>query len=174
GGRDRSPRGSGARRAAARAAQAPPSLGRRERLRAEPAATAAEFRSALAAGAAPSPPPSADGSRTVSSPSPSYVATVRATGSYVVAGTVMAPFGAFAVVLMPLRVSLVDRHGPRRALPPMTAPHAVPLGAPADVTWRPGAQPVVLGARAALAGACAPSARSRHGAGGGGGGGDGG
>ncbi|USQ83534.1 hypothetical protein NFX46_06855 [Streptomyces phaeoluteigriseus] len=86
----------------------------------------------------------------------SCVATVGATGSYVVAGTVLALFGALAVVLMPLRVSLVDRHGPRRALPPMTAPHAVLLGAPADVTWRPGAQPVVLGALAALAGACAP------------------
>ncbi|MFG3264044.1 MULTISPECIES: MFS transporter [Streptomyces] len=84
------------------------------------------------------------------------LATVHATGSYGVAGTVLALFGSCAVLLMPLRASLVDRHGPRRALPPMTALHAVLLGALAAATWRPGAQPVVLGALAALAGACAP------------------
>ncbi|MFH8799843.1 MFS transporter [Streptomyces sp. NPDC017936] len=84
------------------------------------------------------------------------LASVRATGSYAVAGTVMALFGATTVMLLPTRASLVDRHGPRRALPPMAALHAVLLCALAAVTWRPGASPVVLGALAALAGACAP------------------
>ncbi|MFH9860184.1 MFS transporter [Streptomyces sp. NPDC017202] len=84
------------------------------------------------------------------------LATVRATGSYAVAGTVLALFGTSAVLLMPLRASLVDRHGPRRTLPPMTAAYAVLLTALSAATWRTGAQPMVLGALAALAGACAP------------------
>ncbi|WP_425246422.1 MFS transporter [Streptomyces sp. NEAU-NA10] len=84
------------------------------------------------------------------------LASVRATGSYAVAGTVVALFGATAVLLMPLRASLVDRHGPRRALPPMAALYAGLLCALAAATWRPGAPPVALGVLAALAGACAP------------------
>ncbi|WP_037680623.1 MFS transporter [Streptomyces griseus] len=84
------------------------------------------------------------------------LATVRATGSYAVAGTVMALFGTSAVLLMPLRASLVDRHGPRRALTPMALLHAGLLSLLAAVTWSPGTPAVVLGAVAALTGACAP------------------
>ncbi|MFJ4694917.1 hypothetical protein [Streptomyces sp. NPDC088766] len=106
--------------------------------------------------AAPSPPPSSDGSPTASFPSASSLTTARATGSYAVVGTVLALFGTSAVLLMPLRAALVDRHGPRHALPPVTAAYAVLPTALAAATWRTGARPVVPGALAALAGACAP------------------
>ncbi|MFF9567250.1 MFS transporter [Streptomyces sp. NPDC014685] len=79
-----------------------------------------------------------------------------ATGSYSVAGTVMALFGATSVFLSPARAALIDRHGPRRALPPMAGSHAVLLAALAYVTWRPGAPPVLLGVLAVAAGACTP------------------
>ncbi|GDY62701.1 hypothetical protein SAV14893_020940 [Streptomyces avermitilis] len=36
----------------------------------------------------------------------------RGTGSYAVAGTVMALFGAMSVVLSPARAALIDRYGP--------------------------------------------------------------
>ncbi|MFG2127552.1 MFS transporter [Streptomyces sp. NPDC048751] len=84
------------------------------------------------------------------------LATVRATGSYAVAGTVMVLFGTSTVLLMPLRASLVDRHGPRRALTPMALLHAGLLSLLAAVTWNPGTPAVVLGTVAALTGACAP------------------
>ncbi|MFF3333784.1 MFS transporter [Streptomyces sp. NPDC002888] len=84
------------------------------------------------------------------------LATVRATGSYAVAGTVMALFGASTVLLLPLRASLVDRYGPRRALAPMAVLYAALLSVLAAVTWRPGTPAVVLGAVTALTGACAP------------------
>lgn len=84
------------------------------------------------------------------------LAVVRATGSYAVAGTIMALFGATSVFLMPLRAALVDRHGPRRALLPMAMLYGGMLCVLAAVTWRPGAPVVVLGAVAALTGACAP------------------
>ncbi|MFB6633023.1 MFS transporter, partial [Streptomyces sp. NPDC056362] len=38
------------------------------------------------------------------------------TGSYAVAGSVMAAYGLTAVLLSPARAALVDRFGPRRAL----------------------------------------------------------
>ncbi|MEU5598665.1 MFS transporter [Streptomyces sp. NPDC020298] len=84
------------------------------------------------------------------------LAVTRATGSYAVSGTVMAVFGAATVFLMPLRAALVDRHGPRRALIPMASLYGALLCALAVLTWRPGTPPVLLGAAAALAGACAP------------------
>ncbi|MHA5052008.1 MFS transporter [Streptomyces sp. SD15] len=80
----------------------------------------------------------------------------RATGSYAVAGTVMALFGATSVLLSPGRAALVDRYGPRRALVPMALTYAGLLTALAAVGWRPGAPPVVLGAVAVAAGACTP------------------
>ncbi|MFF3533509.1 MFS transporter [Streptomyces sp. NPDC002466] len=79
-----------------------------------------------------------------------------ATGSYSVAGTVMALFGATSVFLSPARAALIDRYGPRRALPPMAGSYAVLLAVLAYVTWRPGAPPVLLGALAVTAGACTP------------------
>ena len=49
------------------------------------------------------------------------LAVTRSSGSYAVAGAVMALFGATVVFLSPARAALVDRYGPRRALVPMTA-----------------------------------------------------
>ncbi|MET7681150.1 MFS transporter [Streptomyces sp. NPDC005423] len=89
--------------------------------------------------------------------SPAVLLTVaRATGSYAVAGTVMALFGAATVLLLPLRAALVDRYGPRRTLLPMATLYGVLLCLLAAVAGRPGAPVVVLGAVAALTGACAP------------------
>ncbi|WP_329334614.1 MFS transporter [Streptomyces sp. NBC_00663] len=84
------------------------------------------------------------------------LAVTRATGSYAVAGVVMALFGAAVVFLSPWRAALVDRYGPRRALLPMALLHAGLLCGLAVVSLRPGAPAVVLGAVAAVAGACAP------------------
>ncbi len=84
------------------------------------------------------------------------LAVVRATGSYAAAGTIMAAFGTATVLLMPLRAALVDRHGPRRALPPMALLYGGLLCVLAAVTWSPGTPEVVLGAVAALTGMCAP------------------
>ncbi|MES5817082.1 MFS transporter [Streptomyces sp. RG80] len=84
------------------------------------------------------------------------LAVTRATGSYAVAGVVMALFGAFGVLLSPYRAALVDRYGPRRALTPMALLYAGLLAALAMVSRQPGASAVVLGATAAVTGACAP------------------
>jgi MFS family permease len=78
------------------------------------------------------------------------------TGSYTVAGTIMALFGATSVFLSPARAALVDRHGPRRALPPMAAAYALLLTALAWATWQPGASGLLLGALAVAAGSCTP------------------
>lgn len=79
-----------------------------------------------------------------------------ATGSYSLAGGAMAVFGAASVLLSPARAALIDRHGPRRALPPMAGLYAALLAVLAVVTWRPGAPPLILGALALAAGACTP------------------
>ncbi|MER6185488.1 MFS transporter [Streptomyces sp. NPDC001652] len=84
------------------------------------------------------------------------LAVTRASGSYAVAGTVMALFGATVVFLAPARASLIDRHGPRRALVPMLVAYTVLLGLLTAAVWRPGAPAYVLGALGALAGACVP------------------
>lgn len=67
------------------------------------------------------------------------LSVTRATGSYAVSGVVMSLFGAAMVFLMPLRASLVDRYGPRRALLPMAALYGTLLCVLAVLTWRPGA-----------------------------------
>ncbi|WP_407284999.1 MFS transporter [Streptomyces sp. BP-8] len=84
------------------------------------------------------------------------LAVTRATGSYAVAGTIMALFGATSVFLSPVRAALVDRHGPRPALLPMALLYAGLLGALAAASWRPGAPAFLLGAIAATAGAATP------------------
>ncbi|MFD7619560.1 MFS transporter [Streptomyces sp. NPDC059802] len=84
------------------------------------------------------------------------LAVNAATGSYSVAGAVMALFGATSVFLSPARAALIDRYGPRRALPPMAGLYAALLAALAYATWRPGASPFLLGALAVTAGACTP------------------
>jgi MFS family permease len=84
------------------------------------------------------------------------LSVTRATESYAVSGAVMSLFGAATVFLMPLRASLVDRHGPRRALLPMSALYCALLTLLAALTWRPGAPASAMAAAATLAGACAP------------------
>ncbi|MFG3526897.1 MFS transporter [Streptomyces sp. NPDC047917] len=84
------------------------------------------------------------------------LAVNASTGSYSVAGAVMAVFGATSVFLSPARAALIDRHGPRRVLPPMAGLYAALLAALAYATWRPGAPAVLLGVLTAAAGASTP------------------
>ncbi|GGZ20048.1 MFS transporter [Streptomyces olivaceoviridis] len=84
------------------------------------------------------------------------LSVTHATGSYAVSGTVLSLFGATTVFLMPLRASLIDRHGPRRVLPTMSALYGALLSVLAVLTWRPGAPAAAIGLTAALAGSCAP------------------
>lgn len=78
------------------------------------------------------------------------------TGSFAAAGSVLAVFSLTGVLLSPVRAALVDRYGPRRALPPMAGAYALLLLALAHATWRPGTPGLVLGALAVAAGACIP------------------
>ncbi|MFD3502323.1 MFS transporter [Streptomyces sp. NPDC058676] len=84
------------------------------------------------------------------------LSVTRATGSYAVAGVVMAVFGATVVFLSPYRAALVDRYGPRRVLLPMALLYAGLLCTLAVSCWRPGASALLLGVIAAVTGACAP------------------
>jgi MFS family permease len=84
------------------------------------------------------------------------LAVTRATGSYAVAGTVMALFGAAVVLLSPLRAALVDRYGRRRALVPLSLFYGGLLCALAVLTWRPGAPVLLIGAVAVAAGLFPP------------------
>ncbi|MFE1036450.1 MFS transporter [Streptomyces sp. NPDC058807] len=80
----------------------------------------------------------------------------RSTGSYAVAGTVMAVFGGTGVLASPYRAALVDRHGLRRALTPMALLYGGLLCALAELCRHPGVPAAVLAVAAALAGACTP------------------
>ncbi|MEU9459254.1 MFS transporter [Streptomyces sp. NPDC058322] len=84
------------------------------------------------------------------------LAVNASTGSYSVAGAVMAVFGATSVFLSPARAALIDRYGPRRVLPPLAGLYAVLLAALAYATWRPGAPAFALGVLTAAAGASTP------------------
>ncbi|WP_239134885.1 MFS transporter [Streptomyces sp. SID12488] len=84
------------------------------------------------------------------------LAVTRASGSYAVAGTVMALFGATVVLLAPARAALIDRYGPCRALVPLLIAHLTALGLLTVAVWRPGAPVFVLGVLTALSGACVP------------------
>lgn len=84
------------------------------------------------------------------------LSVTRATGSYTVSGVVMALFGGATVVLLPVRATLVDRFGPRRALPPMAALYSALLCVLAALAWRPGAPAAAPAAAAVLTGCCAP------------------
>ncbi|WP_330434736.1 MFS transporter [Streptomyces sp. NBC_00825] len=84
------------------------------------------------------------------------LAVNASTGSYSVAGAVMAVFGATSVFLSPARAALIDRYGPRRVLPPLAGLYAVLLAALAYATWRPGAPALLLGVLTAAAGASTP------------------
>ncbi|MFJ8632739.1 MFS transporter [Streptomyces sp. NPDC093568] len=85
------------------------------------------------------------------------LAVTRSSGSYAVAGVVMALFSGASVFLSPARAALIDRYGPRRALVPMVGAHTSLLALLAALVWRPGAvTPLVLGAVAVAAGAGTP------------------
>ncbi|MGD6754481.1 MFS transporter [Streptomyces sp. BH105] len=84
------------------------------------------------------------------------LAVTAATGSYAVAGAVMALYGAASVLLSPLRAQFIDRYGPRRALPPMALSYAALLAVLAAVVWRPGAPGWLLVALALPTGALTP------------------
>lgn len=84
------------------------------------------------------------------------LAVKDASGSFAVAGTAMALFGATSVCLSPARAALVDRYGPRRALTPMAGCYAVLLLALAVVTRYPGTPGPLTAALAAAAGAGTP------------------
>ena len=87
----------------------------------------------------------------------SLILTLTAGGrGYGFAGLVMALFGVTVVVVSPLRAAMIDRHGPRRALPPMAAGYAVMLVAIAVIPGRSGWRDAVIAVLAAAAGACAP------------------
>ncbi|WP_034517260.1 MFS transporter [Actinomadura rifamycini] len=84
------------------------------------------------------------------------LALVAATGSYTTTGTVIALYGLTVSALSPLRARLIDHHGPRRTLPPLTAAHALTLTALAAATWHPGTPVPALAALTVTAGATAP------------------
>jgi MFS family permease len=75
---------------------------------------------------------------------------------YGFAGLVMALFGAAIVLVSPFRAWMVDRHGPRLALPPMAAGFAAVLVAIAVIPARSGVNDAAIAVLAAAAGACAP------------------
>jgi MFS family permease len=75
---------------------------------------------------------------------------------YGFAGLVMALFGAAIVLASPFRAWMVDRHGPRRALPPMAVSFAAVLVAIAEIPVRSGVNDAAIAVLAAAAGACAP------------------
>ncbi|MEV6108012.1 MFS transporter [Streptomyces sp. NPDC051940] len=85
------------------------------------------------------------------------LALTASTGSYAVAGGVIALFGLAGSLLAPVRGGLIDRYGARRALVPMAVVYGGTLTALAAATWRPGTAPVwLLAALGGLAGLCAP------------------
>jgi MFS family permease len=87
----------------------------------------------------------------------SLILTLTAGGrDYGFAGFVMALFGLAVVLASPFRAWMVDRHGPRRALPPMAAGFTAVLVAMAVIPARSGTGDAAIAALAAAAGACAP------------------
>src|SRR5690349_363127 len=87
----------------------------------------------------------------------SLVLTLTAGGrDYGFTGFVMALFGLTVVLASPFRARMVDRHGPRRALPPMAAGFAAVLVAMAVIPPRSGADDAAIAGLAAAAGVCAP------------------
>ena len=87
----------------------------------------------------------------------SLILTLTAGGrNYGFTGFVMGLFGLTVVLASPFRAYMVDRHGPRRALPPMAAGFAAVLVAIAVIPPRSGANDAAIAALAAAAGACAP------------------
>ena len=91
----------------------------------------------------------------------SLILTLTAGGrNYRFAGFVMALFGLSVVLASPARAWMVDRHGPRRALPPMAAGFAVALMAVAVVPAGSGAGDAAIAVLAVAAGTAPPVARA--------------
>lgn len=87
----------------------------------------------------------------------SLVLTMTAGGhNFGFAGLVMALFGTAIVLASPFRARMADRHGPRRALPPLAAGFAAALVAIAVIPVRGGGREAAIAVLAAVAGACAP------------------
>jgi MFS family permease len=87
----------------------------------------------------------------------SLILTLTAGGrGYGLAGLVLALFSLAIVLVSPFRARLLDRYGPRRALPPMAASFAAVLVAIAAIPAGSGGHEVVIAVLAAVAGACAP------------------
>jgi predicted MFS family arabinose efflux permease len=87
----------------------------------------------------------------------SLLLTLTAGGrDYGFAGFVLALFGVAIVLVSPFRAWVVDRQGPRRALPPMAAGFAAVLVAIAVIPARSGVNDAAIAVLAAAAGACAP------------------
>ena len=87
----------------------------------------------------------------------SLLLTLTAGGrGYGFAGLAMALFGTAIVLVSPFRARLLDRHGPRRALPPMAAAFAAALVVIALVPARSGVTDAVIGVLVTAAGACVP------------------
>jgi MFS family permease len=87
----------------------------------------------------------------------SLILTLTAGGrDYGFAGLVMALFGLTIVVVSPFRAWMLDRYGPRRALPVMAASFAALVVAIAVIPDHSSANDVAIALLAATAGACAP------------------
>lgn len=87
----------------------------------------------------------------------SLILTLTAGGrDYGLAGLVVALFSLTVVLVSPFRAWMVDRHGPRRVLPPMAAGFAAVLAAIAVIPARSGVNDAAITVLAAVAGACAP------------------
>ncbi len=84
------------------------------------------------------------------------LAFTQATGSYTMAGGAIALFGLVSSLLSPIRAHLIDRHGIRRALPPMAVAYALLLCLVAGLTWRPGASGALPWLLAGITGAFTP------------------
>ncbi|WUI03211.1 MFS transporter [Spirillospora sp. NBC_00431] len=84
------------------------------------------------------------------------LALTASTGSYTAAGVLLAVLGLTGAALSPVRAALIDRHGARRVLPPMTVTYAALLTVLAALTWRPGAPVPVLAVLCVVTGACQP------------------
>ncbi|XVQ86806.1 MFS transporter [Microbispora siamensis] len=84
------------------------------------------------------------------------LAFTQATGSYSMAGGAIALFGLVSSSLSPIRAHLIDRHGIRRALPPMAVVYALLLCLVAVLTWRPGASGALSWLLAGITGAFTP------------------
>jgi MFS family permease len=87
----------------------------------------------------------------------SLTLTMTAGGrDYGLAGLVMALMGLAVVLVSPFRAWMVDRHGPRRSLPPMAAGYAAALVAIAAIPPRSGGDDVAIAVLAVVAGAFSP------------------